>query len=287
MKMAAGVNNRQVKADPTVADFNKCQHFLRILVQACAEYVVEISQTGVDFNLSRQFLRDAECNMSFAIIVYFLFMFGFKYLDYRHAVRHNESHKLDLLWRENLISTRTAAANKVNYRQMSVCLVYWGIALQEPLQTFYHNTRTIRWIHSHVGWDMPIEKLNMWIKESVVSNISRWQICQFISRLNFIQYVMRALLRLVRAGRKRDMATPREIRADVDTMLMFFRANVGKRYTACTKASDEHLPGVDLSTWGGTRSPRHSAPFNQIRRAQGGYRAYVEAQITKLCPWQR
>ena len=178
MRLAAVVNNKQVKADPTIVDFNTHQHFLRIVIQATAEYVAEISHTGTHYQACRHFLAAAEGNLSFAYVVFFLYMFGFKFLEYRRAVRHNESRHLDMLWRENLASTRTAKANKVNYRQMSVILVYWGVALVEPLLTFYHNTRTIRWIESHVGWDMPIEKLNMWIKESVISNISQMQICK-------------------------------------------------------------------------------------------------------------
>ena len=74
LKLAAVVNNRQVKADPTVADFNKHQHFLRVVVQALSEYVVEISiisKTGTDFNLVVPFMRDAERNLSFAYVVFF------------------------------------------------------------------------------------------------------------------------------------------------------------------------------------------------------------------------
>ena len=290
MRFAEIVDNKQVKADPTVADFNTCQHFLRIVIQACAEFVAEISQSGTDYHIVQAFTRrDAEKNLSFAYIVFFLYCFGFKFLEYRHAVRHNESHSLDRLWRENLVSARTATANKVNYRQMSVCLVYWGLALVEPLQTFYHNTRTIRWIHSHVVWDMPIEKLNMWLKESVVSNISRWQICQFISRLNFMQHVMRSLLSLVRRGRKRDKATPKNVRVDVDKIKAFLHAKIGSTYTAATAASDDNLLGVDMARWGGNRGPaarRACAPFQQLRQ-QAGYREYVQEQVTKLCRWQK
>ena len=112
--------------------------------------------------MCQHLLQLAEVNLSFAYICFFLFSFGFKFLEHRHAVRHNASHDFDRLWRENLISARTPLANNVNYRKMSMCaLVYWGVCLVEPLTAFYHNTRTIRWVHAHVGWDKPIEKLNM------------------------------------------------------------------------------------------------------------------------------
>lgn len=285
MRLAAVVRNRQVKSDPTIVDFNSHQHFLRVVTQALAQYVVEIARTGTDYSACQQFLADAERNLSFAYIVFFLYMFGFKYLDYRMAVRRNQSKQLDLLWRENLASTRTAKANKTNYRQMSVVLVYWGTVLVEPLQTFYHNSRTIRWVWSHVGWDMPIEKLNGWIRESVVSNISKFQICQFIRRLNFMQHVIRGVKRLVWAKRARDTATVKDIDRDVQLILEFLRGTIGTTYREATRPSDNNLLGVDMADWGGLRRPRARAPFNQVRNANGGYRWYVRRQITKLCPW--
>ena len=285
MRLATVVNNRQVKSDPTIVNFNTHQHFLRIVIQALSEYVVEIAQTGSDYHATQQFLNDAEQNLSFAYVVFFLYMFGFKYLDYRQAVRRNQSEHLDLLWRENLSSMRSAKGHKTNYRQMAVILVYWGTCLVEPLQQFYHNSRTVRWIHSHVGWDMPIEKLNMWIKESVVANISEWQICLFIRRLNFMQHVMRCMRSLVFWRRAQDTATPRYIRVDVDLIKDFLRSNIGSTYATATQPSDTNSLGVDMADWGGLRRPRACAPFEQVRNAAGGYRTYVERQLTKLCPW--
>ena len=110
---------------------------------------------------------------------------------------------------------------------MLVILVYWGCALVEPLQTFYHNTRTIRWIHAHVVWDMPIEKLNMWIKESIVSNITELQIIKFIHRLNFMQHVSRAVKSIVWSRRREKMATLKDIDADVRAIQQFLRTNIG------------------------------------------------------------
>ena len=192
-----------------------------------------------------------------------------------------------MLWRENLPSTRTAKAHKVNYRQMSVILVYWGCALVEPLQTFYHNTRTIRWIESHVGWDMPIEKLNMWIKESVISNISEMQIINFIWRLNFMQHVARAVKSLMWAKRKHDKATAKDVSPDVLAIKEFLRAQIGTNYATVTQPSNDNLMSVDMSDWGGRAYPRTNAPFAQIRRAHDGIREYVTKQLAKLCPWQR
>ena len=168
---------------------------------------------------------------------------------------------------------------------MSIVLVYWGVALVEPLQTFYHNTRTIRWIHSHVGWDMPIEKLNMWIKESVISNISEFQIIQFIRRLNFMQFVARSVKSLVFRRRDDDEATLKDIAADKLLIKKYLRARIGTTYGAATQPSDANLLDVDMADWGGLRRQRACAPFNQVRGAQGGYREYVRHQLAKFCPW--
>eukprot|EP00966_Prymnesium_polylepis_P233853 5409143-Prymnesium_polylepis.1 len=64
--MAVITNNRFVKRDPIVSEFNEHEHFLRIVVEAFAEYVVEISQSGSDYHHVAHFLRIAEANLSFA-----------------------------------------------------------------------------------------------------------------------------------------------------------------------------------------------------------------------------
>ena len=74
------------------------------------------------------------------------------------------------MWRENLPTAR--AANKTNYSQMSVITVHWGGALREPLRTAFHNTRTLRWLDTHVGLDFPIEQLNNWIADACPKNIT-------------------------------------------------------------------------------------------------------------------
>lgn len=76
------------------------------------------------------------------------------------------SHSLDVLWRGTLSSAGTSSSViKTNYSQITMVLVYWGCApLLEPLQAIYSNTRTLRWLFSHIGWDMPIEKFKIWKK---------------------------------------------------------------------------------------------------------------------------
>ena len=84
---------------------------------------------------------------------------------------------------------------------MSVIRVYWGIALREPLHSIYHQIRTLRWLHTHVGWDMFIEVLNGIIRSSVAANVTQDFLRKFISQLNFTSVVNRALDKIIKANR--------------------------------------------------------------------------------------
>jgi hypothetical protein len=284
-KFAHVVGNHQVRADPTISEFNKHEHFLRICARACAEYVAEISATGSDYRVVPQFLRDARRNLSFAYVCYFLYLAAFKYLQMRNAVRRNESATLDLVWRENLASARTSMANKTNYAPMSVVRVYWGWALVEPLQTVYHNLRTLRQVLTHVGWDWPIENLNLLIREGVTSNITRELIEKFIKRINFTGLVNRALDAIFRDQRKQEEATDKDVDNDVQLIKDFLHTHIGTTYAAATAASDANSMGLDLSTWGGARHARREAPWAQMEREMADVDDFVRDVVTRLCPW--
>ena len=72
MCMARVVNNKFIKTDPIISQFNEHEHFLRIVVEAFSEYVLEISQTGSDYHNSTHFLQVAERNICFLICSRFL-----------------------------------------------------------------------------------------------------------------------------------------------------------------------------------------------------------------------
>jgi hypothetical protein len=297
-KAAVVVNNKQVKTDPNVSDFNESEHFIRILTRACSLYVLEISRTGSSYRLAAHFLNAADHNLSFAYICQFLYLNAFKFKQMRDSVRTNDSKTLDLIWRENLASARAAkkhnaageatSAGKTNYALMSVVLIYWGVALLEPLQTAFHNTRTVRWVHSHVGWDMVIEMLNLLVKQSVVANITHDLIRKFIRRLNFTWVVHRALEAILKENRQRDEATLKDIDADVQLLLEWLRTSIGTTYAEATKPSDDNLLNLDMSRWGGDRTPanrRNGAPWKQRERAMVDYRTYVRGKLAMYCPW--
>ena len=290
-------NNKQVVQDPNVTEFNQSEHFRRILTEACAWYVVEISSTGTDYRMTAQFLREADANLSFAYICQFLFLFGFKFKQMRDSVRSNDSATLDLIWRENLASARAASKHggtseqgKTNYATMSVVFVYWGVALVEPLATHYHRSRTLRLIDAHVGWDMPIEYLNRLIGESVVANITHDLISKFIRRLNFTYVVHRGLNMIVKANREPDAAKLKKVTTDVDQLLDWLRKGIGTTYAQATAPSDANLLDVDMSRWGGNRSSqskRANTPWAKRAKVMADYDAYVRSKMRIYCPWQR
>jgi len=292
LKMAEVLNNKQVVPDPTVSQFNTHEHFVRIVTRAFAEYILEISATGMDYHNSHQFLNVAEKNLSFSYICYFLFLFGFHYAQFRAAVRRNDSHMLDRLWREFLGTARTGRANKTNYSKMTVILIYWGCCLVEPLQTVYHNTRTLRLLHTHVGWDMPIEVLNLWIKMAVVYNVTKDFLIKFISRLNFTHVVNRGLDFIIKRYQTNmdGIETPKNIDTDVRLIKEFLRKSIGSTWNEVTQPSTENLLELDLTHWGGDRNAAEKlagTPWAQIRVAMTDVRTYVQRKVTNSCRWHR
>ena len=285
---AVVVDNKQVVADPEVSVFNQHEHFLRICVRACAEYVVEIASTGSDYHMPDHFLSAANGNLSFAYVCQFLFLYGFMFLQMRDAVRQNQSATLDLIWCENLATAR--ASGKSNYSVMSVIRIYWGIALREPLNTIYHSLRTLRWIHTHVGWDMFIEALNAILRGSVTANVTQEFLNKFLSQLNFTSVVNRALDNIMKANRERDEAKKKNIDHDVALIKDFLRATLGSTWAQVTVPSDANLLNIDMSVWGGSRNPRAHTPWAQMARAMSGehdYRKYVTEKLGDYCHWHK
>ena len=170
---------------------------------------------------------------------------------------------------------------------MTVSMIYWGVALREPLRSAFHNTRTLRWVKTHVGWDMPIEMLNMWIKEGVVSHVTGAQIKKFIRRINFTQHVKRQLEQVHHRFRKDDSEHLKYIKTDKDLIKEFLREKIGSTFQECTVQSDENLLEVDSATWGGMRHMRENTPWKQMERSMKDYRAYVRDHLGRLCHWHR
>ena len=171
--------NLGFKHDPSVKDFNKIRFIMFVIVRACAEYCLEISETPGATSIEdvAVFIRAAERNVDFAWVVHFLYDAGFLTVQFMQSVRSSDSAMLDLLWREFYGLAHNARANKTQYCPMAILRVYLGMCLVEPLNALYHRMRTIP-SGSHpgtnTGWDMPFEALNGAIRAHVISHISVW-----------------------------------------------------------------------------------------------------------------
>ena len=294
-RAAVIVKNKQVVKDPNVTEFNQSEHFLRILTEACARYVVEIARTGTTYRNVSTFLGDAEANLSFAYICQFLYLFGFKFKQMRNAVRTNDSKTLDVIWRENLASARAASKHggaseqgKTNYATMSVVAAYWGVALTEPLASAYHRSRTLRLIHTQVGWDYPIEYLNKLIRESVVANITHELIAKFVRLLNFTHIVHRGLELILRTNQS-ERGKLKNIDNEVQELLEWLRKSIGTTYTEATAASNDNNLGLDMSRWGGNRTDarRANTPWARRRAVMRDSDAYVRSKMRTYCHWHK
>ena len=86
--------------------------FCHVAGRACAEYIVEIARTGTTYRAPAQFISSAEHNLSFALVVHFLYDYLFLFMQARNSVRTCDSHMLDLIWCEALAMLRTGGKAK-------------------------------------------------------------------------------------------------------------------------------------------------------------------------------
>ena len=283
------LENRQIVGTPNVSKFNEHEMFLvHVVGRAVAEYVVEIAATGTDYHNATHFMRQAEQNYSFSIVVHFLFDFVFLFMQFRNGVRTNNSHDLDRCWREFLSIGRTDAGNKTNYTQMSIVRVYWGRALNRQLSELYHNVRTLRFVDTHVGWDMFIEKVNLLIAKACTSHITRESISKFLSTINFTQIMNRTLEAIVHRGWSKKRFR-KGVDADVEIIKKHLREKIGTTYAEATAPSTQNTLDINLATWGGSVAGRHmtNRPWQQTERTYADYRDYVGKQLAKLCHWHK
>lgn len=221
--------------EPPVSKFNVHRFFfINVVTRACANYLVEISNTAGadDLDDPVPVLAKASRNIDFEWLAYFLYDAGFFMLDFVQCVRGNESRKIDLLWREFFASAHTGTANKTQYVPMAIMRVFWGMVLSPELDELYHAIRTAPtdadYAGSNVGWDMLIEWLNRAIKGHVTSHISKAQIERFILNWPFMENVRTGIrdfvyeLRVARDFRWRD------VDGDVAKLVQFFREKLAR-----------------------------------------------------------
>ena len=294
--LAVQLRNPMFKADPTVEDFNHVRFLLFVLVRACAEFVVEMSNSlgGVAFEDFNSFSRQAESNIDFAWVVHFLADFGFLLLDFQQAVRGNDSHKLDLLWREFYGLGHNDVANKTQYCPMAIMRVYWGQCLVQPLHDLYHAIRTIPsgfMPGTCVGWDMPIERLNGAIRRHVKTGITQRIIWAFIKSYTFLEHVRRTLMTYLHGGAhrmfQREHHTHRDIETDVRVLKDWLRQAVCGpppaahtwAFAARVNASPTVVSDRSRPPWQVQRDAMRSTT------AARSYHAHVDRVVSGLAEW--
>ena len=140
-------------------------------------------------------------------------------------------------------------------------------------------------MHTHTGWDWPIEYLNLLIRNGVDSNITWELIEKFIRRVNFTGVVNRGLDAIFRANRHLEEATDKDLTSAVDMIKEFLHEKLGTTWAEVTIASDANQLELDLASWGGTRYARREAPWEQVARERAGMEQYVRDEIVKMCKW--
>lgn len=278
----AQLNNKQVVEDPTVSQFNSSRFFfLNVLTRACAEYINFLAKSpgAPSFDEPEPILAQAEANIDFAWVCHFLHDAGFFALDFLQAVRGNESHQLDLLWREFFASAHTGTAHKTQYVPMSIMRVFWGMAMTPELDALYHRIRTIpsgQAAGSGVGWDMAVEQLNAAIKAHVEHQVSHVQISQFLSNWALLESVQDRLRNYIYGGRRNvgRASHAADATTDVDKLVATFKQVIGTTWAEAIKPNTVcHVtmgPQRGATPWREVRATMQrtgaDAPHLQIRR---------------------
>ena len=225
--------------DPTVSDFNRTFYFRLIMTRAVSEYINEIAAAGgPDTDMVPQFVRAAEANVDLAWLVHWLYDGAFLVLQWKQSVRSNDSHTLDLLWREFLSLAKTSQAHKTHYAPMAVLRVFWGMAMTPKLSALYHSIRTLPMGEQPgtcVGWDHPCENLHRAITLGVSKFVSAERISRFIAQWPFLEMVSRGLRHVIwrmRGDRKGHM---KDMDQDVQRLKELFRRKVGTTWAEASR----------------------------------------------------
>lgn len=293
-KMALLVNNRNVVKDPDVSHFNAHEYFFaHVLGRACAEYIVEICATGTDYRRLRILLAaaDANPNHSFSLVLHFVSDALLLFVQTRDQVRTNDHGKaLDICWAEALTVFR--ATGKTVYSQLSANHVYWSTALAPMIQELYAAVRTMRYVNTHVGWDMFVEKVNALIRRHCVHRVSRDSILEFLRTAPFGEAVDRGCDDLFGFSRE-GHAQIKDASVDVEKIKEFLRSKVGRTYADAIRPRPEsNSLDLDLSDWGGRPGRMHphmpwvKAPAHAFS-ASHNYRAWLINELHKLSPWHQ
>lgn len=288
---AKELNNPQLVEDPKVSDYNAVRFGLSIIMRACSEYLVELSENpGAEtYCLSHSFLRKCEANIDLAWVAHLLHDYLFLWWEFKRAVRTNNSRLLDTLWAEFVPLGRTTTANKTHYGVMAVMQVYYGCALHEELSELYHSIRTLHTgggPGTNVGWDMIAERINDALKTDVTCHVSEELIQRRLKDHRFLDVVDRGMDEMIYNMRKAARAQMKDMDQDVDKLKGLLRRAVGSTWQQATRPNRNSRLNIDA---------KYGLPWEAIKHAhligvQGGEESvqdYAMRHVRRLAPWQR
>ena len=288
MKCADVLQNRQIKEDPGVSEFNVSRFFmLNILTPACAEYIHELCEdpAAEDWEDPGPFMAKAAANINFNWLCHFLHDGAFWVLDFLQSVRGNESKKLDTLWCEFFASAHSGTAHKTQYVGMSIMRVFWGCAMVPDLDALYHKIRTMP-SGDHdgcgVGWDWAIEVFNHAIKSHVDTHVSEAQINNFVEDWAFVETVSAHLREIIYSNRADRHWRGRNVRADIEELKAFFRQSIGRTWAEATRPTS----GLTV-TRGADRSMPPWEEVSRVMRRTGddAPHIYIRNYVDRLTPY--
>jgi hypothetical protein len=183
---------KAIKDDPLVSDFNSHYFFLLILTRACAEVIAELQATsGPGVDNAEAIMEEASRNAVCSWVCHFLHDFAFMLIEFKEGVRASDSTTLDRIWREFFATGHTSTANKTLYVPMSIMRVWQSLAYAPPLQRLMAQTRSIPLTEKEgamTGWDMPCERLNLYLTQSVHNQVSPEAIDRAVARYPLFEH---------------------------------------------------------------------------------------------------
>ena len=275
-----GQSAKAVPDDPMVTDFNKSIYALWWMTRACSEYLLDLINTTPHMEIDRadEIIQIAEQNVDLAWVVHFLYDFAYLVLDFKQAVRANESKHIDILWREFFATGHTGTSNKVLYVQMAIMRIWWADALNPQLAQLYHALRAIPMTLSGVcvGWDTPIEWLNGAITAGILAHVSEERIEEFVRNFSFTDASYRALLADVNLSHDRTESFMKDMTSCVESLKATLNRHVGSTWDAATQpntVSKLGISGRQIPPWEEvenvmTRTGKDSVPAFVARHAR-------------------
>jgi hypothetical protein len=236
-----------VPDDPLVRDFNKSIYALWWMTRALAEYLLDLLNTSdIEIDAVAEIIQISERNIDLAWVVHFLHDFAFLVLDFKQAVRANQSTHIDLLWREFFATGHSGSANKTMYTQMAIMRIWWADALAPPLAELYHSLRAIPMSDSGscVGWDTVIEWLNAAITAGVTHRVSEERIKRFVRNYSFSDAAYRALLDDLRMNDGRKESFMKSLDSNVNTLKAHLSRLVGRTWQEATTPNSQSKLGI-------------------------------------------